>query len=58
MPAYDATGFRPPAPTALVTVRSPKTNVSIADVPMLLDTGADVSLVPHSLFHSTIPAAR
>jgi hypothetical protein len=48
MPAYDAINFRPPAPTTLVTLRSLKNGTTFADVPMLLDTGADVSLVPRS----------
>lgn len=49
MPAYDSTGFRPPAPVALVTVRSLETNQEVTDVPMLMDTGADVSLLPREL---------
>jgi hypothetical protein len=46
--AYDAERFDPPAPLALVTVRSELTGVVIHDVPMLLDAGADVSLLPRS----------
>ena len=41
---YDANQFDPPAPVAHVTLRHPATGVSISDVPMLLDTGADVTL--------------
>jgi hypothetical protein len=48
MQAYDAARFDPPAPLALVTIKSEETGVLIADVPMLLDTGADVSLLPRS----------
>jgi hypothetical protein len=48
MPSYDATGFDPPAPLALVTVKSEQLGVEIRDVPMLLDTGADVSLLPRT----------
>lgn len=48
MQAYDATRFDPPAPLALVTVKS-QPDIVIHDVPMLLDTGADVSLLPRSL---------
>src|SRR4051812_1703790 len=48
MQAYDADRFDPPAPVALVTVTSQKTGVVIRDVPMLLDTGAVVSLLPRS----------
>src|SRR4051812_20202970 len=47
MQAYDAARFDPPAPVALVTVKSdPSLGIVIPDVPMLLDTGADVSLLP------------
>lgn len=48
MQAYDATRFDPPAPLALVTVKSERLGIAIHDVPMLLDTGADVSLLPRS----------
>jgi predicted aspartyl protease len=46
VPAYDSTWFAPPAPLARVTLRSQGTGTTWQDVPMLLDTGADVSLVP------------
>ena len=46
MPAYDAIRFTPPAPLALVTIRNSATGASASDVPMLLDSGADVSLAP------------
>ena len=46
MPAYDAIRFTPPAPLALVTFRNIAAGASASDVPMLLDSGADVSLVP------------
>ena len=48
MPAYDATWFDPPAPVAEVSVRNPQTGTTLSDVPMLLDSGADVSLIPRS----------
>jgi hypothetical protein len=48
MPAYDAVRFEPPAPLARVTLRNPDTGVIWSDVPMLLDSGADVSLVPQA----------
>jgi hypothetical protein len=48
MPAYDATWFDPPAPVAEVSIRSPQTGITQSDVPMLLDSGADVSLIPQS----------
>ncbi|MCI0535391.1 MAG: retropepsin-like domain-containing protein [Verrucomicrobiales bacterium] len=46
MPTYDAIRFTPPAPLALVTFRNTATGTSASGVPMLLDSGADVSLVP------------
>ena len=46
MPKYDAENFDPPAPVAYVTLRNPATGVSLSDVPMLVDTGADVTLLP------------
>src|SRR5687768_8290252 len=56
MPAYDSTAFHPPAPLALVTVRSPTNSVAISDVPMLLDSGADVSLLPREAIAAIIEA--
>jgi hypothetical protein len=49
MPAYDREWFSPPAPLAHVTLRNSETGVSVTDVPLLLDTGADVTLVPRSV---------
>lgn len=46
MPAYDADRFDPPAPVAYVTLRHPVTGVSLSDIPMLMDSGADVTLLP------------
>lgn len=48
MPRYDTAQFEPPAPLAQVTLRNPDTGTISSDVPMLLDTGADVSLIPHT----------
>jgi hypothetical protein len=48
MQAYDAVRFDPPAPVALVVVKSDRLGLVVHDVPMLLDTGADVSLLPIS----------
>jgi hypothetical protein len=56
MQAYDAARFDPPAPIALVVVKSEQLGIVIHDVPMLLDTGADVSLVPRSQFASLLSA--
>jgi hypothetical protein len=46
MPVYDAQRFSPPAPLAHVICKNLDTGAVLADVPMLLDTGADVSLLP------------
>lgn len=46
MPAYDGQYFNPPAPLARVVLRIPSTSNSVTDVPMLIDSGADVTLVP------------
>jgi hypothetical protein len=48
MPAYDAELFDPPAPLARVGLRHSDTRALIAEVPMLLDWGADVTLVPQT----------
>jgi hypothetical protein len=49
MPAYDVGLFDPPAPVAKVSVRNPQTAALVTDVPMLLDTGADVTLIPRAV---------
>ena len=46
MPEYDSDNFDPPAPIAYVTLRDLTTGISLSDVPMLMDTGADVTLLP------------
>jgi hypothetical protein len=46
MPEYDATRFSPPAPVARVTLRNPQTNAELADQLLLIDTGADTTLIP------------
>ncbi len=48
MPAYDDSGFTPAAPVARVTLRHPENGKSIADIPMLIDSGADATLLPKS----------
>ena len=48
MQGYDAERFSPPAPLAVVTVKSEPLGIVVNDVPMLLDTGADVSLLPRA----------
>lgn len=46
MPEYDARHFAPPAPVATVSLIHLETGRVVNEVPMLLDTGADVTLVP------------
>ena len=48
MSDYEAGGWDPPAPIVRVTVRGPA-ETAIADVPMLIDTGSDVSVVPQAV---------
>lgn len=50
MPAYDSNLFDPPAPVASVTIRDPRNGNTQSEVLMLIDTGADITLVPkHSV---------
>jgi hypothetical protein len=48
MPAYDDNRFAPPAPAARVSLRHPDHGERMADVSMLIDSGADVSLLSRS----------
>ncbi len=54
MQAYEAVRFDPPAPLALVSVKSSHLGIEVHNVPMLIDTGADVSLLPRSHVESFI----
>ena len=46
MQAYDDVLFLPPAPVARVTLLNPQTTETISDVSLLIDSGADVTLIP------------
>ena len=46
MPAYEDQFFHPPAPLARVTLRGSRDGNAVTDVPMLIDSGADVTLIP------------
>jgi hypothetical protein len=48
MPIYDSILFNPPAPLARVTLRNPETGAVWEEVPMLLDWGADATMIPQS----------
>jgi hypothetical protein len=52
MPAYDTTLFQPPAPVAYVPLRNQTTSAIALNIPMLLDTGADVTLIPRAALDS------
>jgi predicted aspartyl protease len=54
MPDYSS-AFQPPAPWAEVTVSVPGTARRTTGVPMLLDTGADVTLLPRSVVEALNP---
>ena len=47
MPTYDDHFFNPPAPLASVTLRNSGDGKTVSEVPMLIDSGADVTLIPH-----------
>lgn len=46
MPVYDSENFTPSAPVASVTLRHPTTGASLSGVLLLMDSGADVTLLP------------
>jgi hypothetical protein len=46
MATYDDHFFTPPAPVARVTLRDVTNGKTVSQVPMLLDSGADVTLIP------------
>jgi hypothetical protein len=48
MPIYDSNLFNPPAPLAKVALRDPKNGNVANDLLMLIDSGADISLVPNT----------
>jgi hypothetical protein len=52
MPVYDIERFDPPVPLAQVTLRDLENRAVRSDVPMLLDSGADVTLVPQTVVDS------
>jgi hypothetical protein len=48
MPAYDDRRFSPPAPSAGIVIRHPDSGASVADIQMLVDSGADATPLPRS----------
>ncbi len=48
MPRYNAAHFDPPAPLAQVSLRDVPTGATVTDVLLLIDTGADITLLPRT----------
>ena len=48
MSNYDSVFFNPPAPLAFVTLKNSENGLEVSEVPMLLDTGADATLIPQN----------
>lgn len=48
MPRYDSNLFNPPAPVARVTLRDPGNGNTARDILMLIDSGADITLIPQT----------
>ena len=48
MPSYDASHFDPPAPVAQVRLRNLHSGATVSDVLLLMDTGADITLLPRT----------
>ncbi len=48
MPAYDPQRLNPPAPLAMVALHTQDGRNTLSDVVMLIDSGADVTLLPTS----------
>ena len=46
MPVYDSNLFDPPAPLARVRLRALHNGNTVSNVPMLIDSGADLTLIP------------
>ena len=49
MPEYDSENDNPPAPVAYVTLRNPATGDVLSNIPMLIDTGSDTTLLPSGI---------
>lgn len=48
MPSYDAAHYDPPAPIAQVTLRDLRGTPLVSGVSLLLDTGADITVLPRA----------
>lgn len=49
MTKYDNTHHNPPAPVAWVVIEHPDTGAKVSAVPMLIDSGADLTLLPAAI---------
>lgn len=49
MPSYDASFYEPPAPVASVALRNSDNSALAAEIALLIDTGADVTLLPRAV---------
>lgn len=54
MPVYDQFDYSPPAPVAEVSLENPDNGYSVDKIRMLIDTGADVTLVPESAIRKLV----
>jgi len=52
MPTYDTISFDPPAPVVSSSIRSQPDGILVTDVPLLIDTGADITLLPADFVRS------
>jgi hypothetical protein len=48
MPTYDSNLFDPPAPVAVVSIQDPSSGNTVRNVPMLIDSGSDITLAPRT----------
>ncbi len=48
MPKYDGANFEPPAPAVRAALRSPESGAVLRGVELLLDSGADITLLPRT----------
>ena len=48
MPEYDRATFEPPAPVVQAALRSPDSETVVRGVELLLDSGADITLLPRT----------
>jgi hypothetical protein len=52
MATYDRQRFSPPAPIATVSITNRETKATLTEVGMLIDSGADISVLPETSVHA------